>query len=50
MKDIVKIGSELIENNRNKSTKSKDDFFKKRTSGKIKNYTHTQGKMSVKNG
>ena len=29
MKDIVKIGSELIENNRNKSTKSKDDFFKK---------------------
>ena len=32
MKDIIKIGSELIkkkkkENNRNKSTKSKADFF-----------------------
>ena len=30
--------------------KKKDNFLKKRTSGKIKNCTHTQGKMSVKNG
>ena len=30
--------------------KKRDDFFKKRIPGKIKNYKHTQGKMSVENG
>ena len=33
-----------------KKKKKRDDFFKKRTPGKIKNYKHTQRKMSVENG